>query len=330
YKKKLSSYRGMKLKYIPTIKSKNFEMICYAFFSAISTVFKNYDINHFHAIGPSTLSFIPKFFGKKLVVTVHGLDWQREKWNYIAKSYLKFGEWTSIRIPHQTIVVSKTLKQYYEDKYSKKVKYIPNGINNTKYTPLTEAGKKFSLKKNRYLLFVGRLTKEKNVHILIQAFKSLNTDMKLVIVGGSSHTDDYIIGLKKLADSDNRIILTGPIYDQLLPQIYSNAFLFILPSALEGLPVVLLEALSYGNGVLVSDIPENVEVIQDDVKLKGFTFKSGKVDSLRSILNDLVNTPKKVEDMKNMGRKFVLEKYSWDEVTEKTVELYKNLITNRV
>ncbi len=326
YIKKENSYRGIKLKYIPTINSKNFEMICYAFFSAISSALGNYNISHFHAIGPSTVSFIPKLFGKKLVVTVHGLDWQREKWGYFAKTYLKFGEWTSVRIPHRTIVVSKTLKQYYENKYSKKVNYIPNGINSSKYVTLRGAGKRFSIEKNRYLLFVGRLTKEKNIHLLIQAFKKLKTDKKLLIVGGSSHTDDYIRELKELAGSDKRIIFTGPIYNQLLEQIYSNAYLFILPSTLEGLPVVLLEALSYGNEVLVSDIPENMEVIQDEDTLRGFTFRSGQVESLESILSDLVEHPSKVEDMKSEGRKLMFRKYNWDVIAEETVELYKELI----
>lgn len=326
YRKKVNSYRGIKLKHIPTIKSKNFEMICYAFFSAISNALGNYDISHFHAIGPSTVSFIPKLFCKKLVVTVHGLDWQRGKWGYFAKNYLKFGEWTSVRIPHRTIVVSKTLKSYYENKYPKKIIYIPNGINRPKYAPLREASKMFSIEKNKYLLFVGRLTKEKNIHLLIQAYKKLKTDKKLLIVGGSSHTDDYIKELKELGGSDKRIIFTGPIYNQLLVQIYSNAYLFILPSTLEGLPVVLLEALSYGNGVLVSDIRENMEVIQDEDTFRGFMFKSGRVESLESILSDLVEYPSKVEDMKNMGRKFVVRKYNWDVIANDTLEVYKHLI----
>jgi len=329
YKKKLNFYRGMRLKYIPTIKSKNLEMIFYSFLSSISNTLENYDITHFNAIGPSTMSIIPKLFGKKIVVTVHGLDWMRGKWRHFAKTYLRFGEWTSIKFPHQTVVVSKTLKQYYESKYHKPVIYIPNGINISKYQALDEASKKFSIEKNKYLLFVGRLTREKNVHLLISAFKRIKTDLKLLVVGGSSHTDDYVRELKELAGSDRRIIFTGPIYDRLLAEIYSNAYFFVLPSALEGLPVVLLEAMSYGNGVLVSDIPENIEVIQDGDALRGFTFRSGKVESLVSILSDLVEHPSKVENMRIKGRELVLRKYNWDIVANETVELYKELIIER-
>jgi len=326
YRKKVDFYRGIRLKYIPTIKSKNFEMIIYNFLSSLSCVFENYDIIHFHAIGPSTMSFIPKLLGNKIVVTVHALDWIQNKWGYFAKTYLKFGEWTSNFFPHLTIVVSKTLKEYYESKYLKKVSYIPNGVSIPKHLNLNEASKKFSIKKNKYFLFVGRLIREKNVHMLIKAFKRLKTDMKLLIVGGSSYTDDYVRYLKELADADSRIIFTGPVYDQLLAQIYSNAYLFILPSVLEGLPVALLEALSYGNAVLVSDIPENIEVIQDEDILRGFTFRSGEVCSLENILSDLLEHPKKVEYMGKKGREMVERKYNWDKVAKETVELYKKLI----
>ena len=128
YKKGPSSYKGMNLVYIPTVKKKNLEMIIYAFYSAIHSIFKKYDIVHFHAIGPSTMAIFPRIFGKKTVVTVHGLDWQRSKWSKFAKNYLRVGEWTSINFPNSTIVVSRSLKKYYEAKYKKEVVYIPNGI----------------------------------------------------------------------------------------------------------------------------------------------------------------------------------------------------------
>lgn len=327
YTNKAESYKGINLHYVPTIKSKNLEMICYAFLSSISSTIQNYDICHFHAIGPSTMSFIPKLFGKKTVVTVHGLDWQREKWGICAKAYLKFGEFTSVNFPHKTIVVSKTLKKYYENKYHKEVIYQPNGIDIPVLSSLNDAAAKFSIQSNKYLLYVGRLTREKNLHILIEAFKRSNTDLKLLLVGGSSHTDDYITELKTLANADNRIVFTGPLYDkQLLSQIYSNAFLFILPSNLEGLPIVLLEALSFGNAVLVSDIPENIEVIQNGDELFGFTFKTGEVEHLQNVLNDLVNNSNQVFKMKEIGKSLVASKYNWNNICNDLERIYKDLI----
>ena len=304
-------------------------MICYALRSTVASLRESYDITHFHATGPSTMSLIPKLFGRRTVVTVQGLDWQRGKWGPCARAYLKLGVWSSRRIPHRTIVVSKTLKQYYESKCEKEVSYIPNGINGSRFAPLGEAGERFSIQRNRYLLFVGRLAREKNVHLLIRAFRKLDTDLKLVIVGGSSHTNGYVDELRQLAGSNNQIVLTGPIYDHLLPQIYSNAYLFVLPSALEGLPVALLEALSYGIPVLVSDIPENMETINDEGAPRGFSFGAGQVESLRTVIGDLIENPDKVEKMRASGREFVARKYNWDRITDQTLEVYRSAIRGR-
>jgi glycosyltransferase involved in cell wall biosynthesis len=327
--KRIKNYRGLTLKYIPTIRSKNLEMFVYAFLASILSAFGNYDIVHFHALGPSTLSIIPKIFGKIIVVTVQGLDWKRQKWSFIAKQYLKIGEWTSIRFSEKTIVVSKKLKRYYENRYKRNVEYIPNGIDIPKQLPLDNAQQKFSIEKNNYLLFVGRLSKEKRVDLLIQAFNMLKTDKKLVIVGGSQYSDDYTRKLKKLSCSNKKIIFTGPIYDDMLKQIYSNAYLFVLPSEIEGLALVLLEALAYGNCVLVSDIPENIEVIKNSDTSYGFSFRSGKIESLRSALQDLIDYPDKVSDLKNKGKTIIARRYRWDKIADKTLKIYEGLIKNK-
>ena len=326
YINKKEFYRGMALRYIPAIKRKNFEMITYGFLSAVKSALLDYDIVHFHAIGPATMSIIPKLFGKKVVVTVHALDWKRTKWSRFAKLYLKFGEWASIHFPHATSVVSNTLERYYKDKYGKNVFYIPNGIQQYKYVALNSVENKFALEKNKYILFVGRISREKRIDILIKAFKNLETDFKLIIVGGAGLNDSYERKLKKIAAPDKRVVFTGPIYDRFLARIFSNAFLFVLPSELEGLPVVLLEALSFGNAVLVSDIPENLEVIQDDNILCGFTFKCGQAESLESVLFDLIANQDKVQKMKHKSRDLVKRKYNWDDIAEKTENLYKNIL----
>jgi len=325
YPEKRDFYRGMRLKYIPTIRRKNFEMICYAFLSTVASISESFDITHFHALGPSPMSLLPRILNRKTLVTVHALDWKNRKWGGIARTYLRCGEWASRRIPHQTIVVSKTLKRRYESKCARRVAYIPNGTNGVaEFFPLAEAGKRFSLEKDQYLLFVGRLMEDKNVHLLIEAFKRLKTDIKLVIVGGSA--DGYIDDLKRLAGNDRRIVFTGPIYSRLLYQIYCNAYLFVLPSALEGLPVVLLEALSHGTPVLSSDIPENLETLDDDGIPRGFTFKTGEVESLRCVLEDLIEDADKVHRMREPGRRFIARKYHWDRIADQTLEVYENLL----
>ena len=323
YKVRLASYKGIRLRHIPTIRGKNVEMIYYAFLSALSSVRQEHDIIHFHSIGPSTLSWIPKIFGKRIVVTVHTLDWRGEKWGYLAKKYLTLGEWTSSHLPHSTIVVSKTLKRYYESKHKRVVNYIPNGVKSQDYSPLGESRERFGLEKNGYVLYVGRLTKDKKVDLLIEAFKKLDTRKKLVITGASK--DDYMETLKCQASCDERIILTGPIYGDELARLYSNAYLFILPSAVEGLPMVVLEAMSHGSAVLVSDIAENLEVIDDEGVSRGATFHSGRIGSLASVLENLILNPRKIDHLRDKGKTLVARKYDWDEIVDATVKVYERV-----
>lgn len=324
------SYEGMRLKYVSTMRRKNLEMICYAFLSALDASLRRYDIVHLHALGPSTMTLLPRLAGRGTVVTVHGLDWQREKWGRLAKGYLKFGEFSSYRFPQRTICVSKSLQDYYRRTHDCQADYIPNGVNFLPLLPLEEAAKKYGIEKQRYFLMVSRLTKEKNVHLLVEAFRRIRTDIKLMIVGGSSHTDEYVQSVKKAAEGDSRIIFTGPIYDkQMLAEIFSNAYVFVLPSALEGLPVVLMEALSYRNPVLVSDIAENVEVIEEDGAMWGFTCEANNVDSLEAVLRNLVEKPQLVEAMRPAGVESTKRKYDWDNVARQTIQLYEEVLGQR-
>jgi len=329
YEEKASIYKGMKLRHIPTLRKKNLEMAIYTIISAILCAISKYDIVHFQAIGPSTFSFIPRIFGKRVIVTVHSLDWKARKWGPLAKLYLRIGEWTSINFPHRTIVVSKSLKEYYKNKYKKKVTYISNGRNSPIIRQLSKTGKDYGIESNKYLLFVGRLTKEKNVHILIKAFKEIKTDMRLVIVGGSSYTEDYINYLNHIAADDGRVIFTGPIYNDNLEELYSNAYLFILPSEYEGLPVVLLEAMSYGNVIVASDIPENLEIIKKGDNILGFPFKVGQAQDLYRVLDDLINNPEKVNKLKSEIQRKVSNKYTWSDISEKIINLYREALDHR-
>ena len=323
YKEKFNKYRGMELRYIPTIMSKNYEMMLYCFIATTKSLFSNHDIIHYHAQGPSTAAFIPRIMNLKVVATVHSLEWKRAKWGRTAKKYLKYGEWASANYPHKTIVVSETLKKYYEEKYLKRVHYIPNGMKIAKKINLNYIKKKFNLKRNKYILFVGRLVQEKKIELLINAYKEINTDIKLVVVGGTSFTDSYIKKLRDLAISDHRIIFTGPIYGKHLDELFSNAYLFVLPSALEGNPIVILEALSFGNAVLVSDIKENIEVITENQNLYGFTFVNENQNDLEHKLEKLMENSKLVDEMKTKAKQFAFDKYNWDNIAEKTLELYR-------
>lgn len=315
-------YKHTILKRTPAIPTKHLETLSRTALSAWDALFKNYDIVHFHSIGPALLSWMTRL-AHKTVVTVHGLDWQRAKWGAVARTSLQIGERSSVLFPDKTIVVSKYLKRYYEEHYHKDVVYIPNGVNKVEPLPAKQIKEKWSLGNKDYILFASRLVPEKECHTLIRAFRKVKTDKKLVIAGGAWHSDDYVSDLKKMADGDKRIVFTGWAEGQDLDELYSNAYLYCLPSKIEGLSLALLEAMSFGACPLVSDIPENTDVIEGN----GLSFKTGDADDLAKRLSESLETPHGTGLLGAAARDFVRNNYSWDHNAQDLEKTYKQVLS---
>lgn len=262
--------------------------------------------------------FVPKIFGIRVVATIHGLDWQRAKWGNFASRVLKFGEKMAAKHADEVIVLSKNVQQYFMDTYGRAVHYIPNGISRPQKREVREIREKYGLEKGSYILFLARLVPEKGLHYLIEAFEQLETDKKLVIAGGSSHSHDYMKQVQEMSSRDSRIIMTGFIQGEILEELYSNAYVFVLPSDVEGMALSLLEAMSYGNCCLVSDIEENIEVVED----KAVSFAKGNVQDLKEKLKDLLETPEKVKQYQEQSADYICSKYNWDDVVSQTEQLY--------
>ncbi len=315
-------YKGVKIKKAPTLDIKGIAAMLASFTAAISASFKKYDILHFHAEGPCAAMWIPKMFGKKCVATVHGLDWQRGKWGKgFASKYIKFGEKTMVKCADEIIVLSRSAYDYFLKTYNRETVIIPNGIDRPVKKEADMITKKFGLEKDGYICIVSRLTVEKGVHYLIDAYKKLNTDKKLVIVGDTSDTDEYVELLKKNADGNPNIIFTGFESGDELRELYSNAYIVTLPSDLEGMSLSLLEAMAYGNAVLCSDIPENSSVAEDKV----LYFKHSDVSDLKDKLQYMCDNPKAVEKLRDGVDEFIISRYHWSEIAGKTYNLYKNI-----
>lgn len=313
-------YKGITLKTVPTIEKKGLAAVSSSFFAALGSAFGKYDVVHIHAEGPAFFSWLPKLFGKRVIVTVHGIDWQREKWKSgFGSKFIRQGEKNAVKYADEIIVLSKGVQNYFKDTYGRETQFIPNGVNRPDIQKAQLITEKFELNKNSYILFLGRLVPEKGIRYLIEAFKQTKTDKKLVIAGGSSDTDSFTEELKDLAKDDNRIIFTGFVQGQMLDELYSNAYIYTLPSDLEGMPLSLLEAMSYGNCCLVSDIPECAEVVED----KALIFQKSNVNALREKLQGACDHPEIVIELKKQAADFICEKYNWDDVVEKTIELYK-------
>ena len=315
-----TEYKGITQKYVPTIEKKGLAAVSSSFFAALCSAFGKYDVVHIHAEGPAFFSCLPKMLGKRVVVTIHGIDWQREKWQSgFGSKFIRQGEKNAVKYADEIIVLSKGVQEYFKETYGRETHFIPNGVNRPQIRKANLITEKFGLKKDSYILFLGRLVPEKGIRYLVEAFKNVKTDKKLVIAGGSSDTDSFMEELKELAKSDDRILFTGFVQGAMLDELYSNAYIYTLPSDLEGMPLSLLEAMSYGNCCLVSDIPECAEVVED----KALIFKKSDVEDLREKLQDACDHPEMVMKMKNQAADFICEKYNWDEVVKETMKLYR-------
>ena len=316
-KKKLKEYKGVRIITIPTINKKGIDALLYSILATIRALFGHYDVIHYHAEGPCAMLWLPHFFRIYTIATIHGLDWQRSKWNGLGAKYIKFGEKIAAKYADEIIVLSKDVQKYFKESYNRSTNFIPNGVNKATIREPEIIKEKYGLEKDSYILFLARIVPEKGLHYLIEAYKQIDTDKKLVIAGGASHTNDYLNQIKEMVKNNSNIIMTGFVQGEELEELYSNCFLYCLPSDIEGMPLSLLEAKSYGCRCLVSDIEENTQLITDSF----MKFKKADVEDLKEALKRNLNSKK----MNPISHYETLEKYyNWDVITNKYEKLYTN------
>lgn len=313
------TYNGMRVRRLPTIRSKHLETVVHTLLSTLDAMASDNDVIHYHCLGPALFSFLPRLIGKKTVVTVQGLDWQRAKWGAMAARVLRWGEAAAVTLPNATMVVSKTLQRYYRDHYQCDTIYVPNGTTPIRHRPPSRL-RDWGLLPDNYVLYLGRLSPEKNCHLLIEAFEKIRTDMKLVLAGGSSHSDSYVASLRR--HESDRIRFLPWVSGTDLEEVLSNAALFVLPSELEGLSLALLDAMAAGVCVLTSDIPENREVVEG----AGFTFRHGDGADLERMLDVLAHNPEMRRQAGTRERARVQEQYLWPEIARSIETAYYKVL----
>jgi len=320
----IMSYEGVNLCHKPTINTKHLDAFVHCLICSLHCAFNRPDIVHYHAIGPSFFAWIPRIAGVKTVSTIHRFDYDAAKWGGFAKWFLRFCEKVALKVPHKTIVVAKHQQRYYKS-LGYQTTNIPNGVPLPKPTSPEIIKEKYGLQGSDYILFLGRLVPEKRVDWVINAFQQLRKeDISLVIAGGSSATDDYVKMLKKKAKGNPKIIFTGYVSGQLKEELFSNAATFVIPSELEGLPIALLEAMSYGLPCLASDIPPHSEVIEESIN--GFLFKGDSFDDFVNTLIKLLGLDGEVKKhVGNNAREHVAKYYDWDDVVDEIEKLYGTL-----
>ncbi|MCK5510336.1 glycosyltransferase family 4 protein [Candidatus Parcubacteria bacterium] len=325
--KNLKEHRGVNLISLPSIPTKHLDAISHTFFACFDILRRNIDVAHFHSIGPSFWIWLLKILKPKtpVVATFHTLCYQHKKWKLFARFSLRLGEYVCCNMADKVITISKGLKKYVLKKYKKEAEYIPNGVLKSEFYKVKEIKQKWELEKDSYVIIVSRLIQHKGIHYAIKAFKKINTDKKLVIVGDGFFTDTYTEELRALAASDKRIIFTGRQTGKILKEFFSNAYAFIQPSESEGLSISLLEAMSYGLGTLVSDIPENLEAIEDT----GFSFKNKDVDNLKEKIKYIINHPDEVKNKGTLAKKRVEKYYNWDVIVDGVLEVYQKAVDEK-
>ena len=320
------TYKGIDIINLKAWKGKHAEAFSHSLLSTLHACFSDADILHFYAQGPSLFTWIPRLLvpHKKVVFTCQGLDWQRAKWSGLASRILKMGEWCSAIFPHAQTGVSQQILDHYLQHYGRKLTLIPNGANPAQLLPVNIIREKFDLEARKYLLFVGRLVPEKAIHELILAYRQLDTDIKLVIAGDTSATDSYVNHLKELAQKDVRIIFTSYVFGDTLSELFTNALAYVSASQLEGLPLTMMEAMSYGIPILVSDIPPHLEVLEQLPKSSlNCTFETGNIDHIRQRLSEMIQAPEpEREALGQVAQKLVLQKYGWDKIALQFAQFY--------
>lgn len=319
---------GVTVRFMPTVYRKNLEAIVHTFVCTMDALFRDYDIYHYHGVGPSTLAWIPRLLKPKarVVCTFHSQDRFHRKWGWYARLYLWFGEWAACAFPHATVAVSHTIQVYARKHYGRQVIYIPNGAE-VQSVSATGRIAAFGLEPRRYILNVGRLVPHKGVHYLIEAFKHGKDsgmaphDLKLAIVGSATYTSSYEKLLRAMAEGRDDILLLGYQSGEALRQLYAHAYLYVQPSESEGLPVVVIEAMSFGRPVLASDIPENLEAMCR----AGFSFANKSVSDLSEKLVELINHPEVVEEAARLTQRTVRAHFNWEMIAVHTEAVYLSI-----
>lgn len=317
----------------PTIRTKHLDAIVHTLTATLHAIRNNTDIIHYHGVGPSLLSWLPRVFAPraKVVVTFHCIDRRHQKWNWLARSVLGLGERFACLFPHRTVVVSRTLQSYCDNRFAAQSAYIPNGIQPWNGSGLGDAQTlaRFDLEPDQYILMVSRLVRHKGAHHLIDSYKRLKAQgktqgKKLVIVGGSAFTDGYVDQLKQMAEKDSDIMLVGYQEGKELEALFANSYLAVHPSESEGLSIAVLEAMSYGKAVLCSDIPENMEVARN----YGMSFRNRDVLDLSRKLEFMLQCPSLVSALGADAQKFVESEYDWDGIARSVDGLYRSMLSD--
>jgi glycosyltransferase involved in cell wall biosynthesis len=311
-------YKGVEIKVLPTISHKYLDTVIHTFICAVASFFTKYDVVFICNSANAVFTFIPRLWGKPVVLNVDGLEWKRQKWNWLGKTFYKLGEQLAVVFPNVIVSDARDVQHYYMKKYGKSSVFIPYGAPE-KREESAEILSEYNIEPNKYILYVSRMEPENNAHKVVKAFENVKTDKKLVMVGDAPYSNEYIQQLK--STTDPRIVFTGYVFGKGYRELQSNAYLYIQATEVGGTHPALLESMGYGNCVLANDVPEHREVLADT----GIYFNGNGIESLVQNMQHLVDNPEKVEKVRKRIVDRVQKKYSWEAVTNDYEKLFRKV-----
>lgn len=314
-----SSFHGARIVDVPTPDSKKLNAVVYSYLATTRAVIDGCDVIHYHALGPSASLWLAKLLGKKVVVTVHGLNYKTPKWRGFGAKYIKFGERLAMSRADEVIVLSRSIQRHFEEEYGRTCRYLPNGLSMPETVEDDSVLDRLDLRGRDFVLCVSRLVPGKGLEALLRAWRTLPTRAELVIAGDAEYMDDFKAGLREIAGDDERIRFIGFTSKPDLCALYEAARLFVFPSEAEGMPMSLLEAMWFDCPCLVSDIPENTEVLEG----KGWTFRVGDEEDLTTKLGQLTGE----FPARPSTREIVRREHDWDRIVEQTLAIYREVLS---
>ena len=325
-RERLGTYRGMRLVHLPTIQTKHLDTFAHTLLSTAHLVtVERPDVALYFIVGNSPFTRLARLAGIPAIINVDGLDSLRAKWSPPAKAYLRWAERNAARFADVVITDSTAVQEIYRRDYHAETEFIPYGADMDGDDSGELLGA-LGLEPRGYILFVGRLEPENNAHVLVEAFAGLHTDMRLVVVGDAPYAGRYAQVLRKLAASDPRVLLAGPIYGEGYRELARHAALFVVPSEVGGTHPVIVEAMMAGNCVVVNDHLPNLEVVGDAAV--GYEGRLG-APALTPVLQDLLDHPDDIERYRVAAARRARTIYSWEAVTDAYERLAQDLMQRR-
>ncbi len=315
-------YRGVRVVYFKTIPKSGIDSIIHGIKVTWHILTRN-TANIVHIQGNNALfAFILKIFGKKVILSIDGTEFEREKWSWFMRKLVLANAYLAVWSCKYIAIDNIFTRELFEKKFKKKFDFISFGaeIRDVKDTDILS---KLGLQRGEYFLFVGRFIPDKGLQYLIPAFEKLATNKKLVLVGGSPNPSEFEENLKKT--NDPRIIFAGFIYGDDTVTLMKNSYVYIQPSDIEGLSPVVLSVMGLGTPLICSDIKENLYLVQDEA----ITFRKSDTDDLRSKMQQSLEEREKHLALAANAKQRILKEYSWETITDQYIELFENSLQKK-